>query len=211
MFQYHGIPYFDPQQPIGFWKKNLPHWEQTGKVEFITFRLDDSMPQIIVRQYRELKDQFIRMHPYPWSSDTYRKYGDLITNPMQRYIDAGYGSCILKDTYVRKFLVDAIDFFDNDRYLSWGYVIMPNHVHMLATPAPGYELSATISSIMRYSARGINRYLGRKGQLWREEPFDTIIRSHEHYCHTLEYIRHNPDGLPFGSFELGGLEFKYNL
>ncbi|MDE6522299.1 MAG: transposase [Muribaculaceae bacterium] len=208
MLQNSGTPYFDPQQPIGFWRNKLPHWEQTGKVEFITFRLDDSMPQIIVRQYRQLKEQFVKEHPYPWNTATYRLYGEIITNPMQKYMDAGYGSCVLKDPAVRRILVNAIDFFNNERFLSWAYVIMPNHVHMLATPAPGYELSTTISSVMRFSAKNINKLIGRKGQLWREEPFDTIIRNHDHYRNTLEYIRHNPDGLPVGSFELGGLEFR---
>lgn len=208
MLQNNGTPYFDPQQPIGFWRNNLPHWEQTGKVEFVTFRLNDSMPQVIVRQYRELKDRFIREHPYPWNTETYRLYGHVITNPMQKYMDAGYGSCVLKDPDIRRILVNAIDFFDNERFLSLAYVIMPNHVHMLATPAPGYELSATISSIMRFSASNINKLLCRRGQLWREEPFDTIIRNHAHYLNTLEYIRHNPDGLPTGSYEFGGLEFK---
>ena len=208
MPDFHVPRWFDPKQPVGIWRKNLPHWEQSGAVDFLTFRLYDSMPQVVVRYYKQLKDQFIRKNPYPWDSDIYRRYAALVPGPMQKYLDAGYGSCVLKDPVVRRFLVQSIDYFENERILVWAYVIMPNHVHMLVTGALGYEVGQTVSSIMRYSARKINRYLGLSGQLWRGEPFDTLIRSYAQYRHIVEYIRHNPDGLPPGTYEFGGLEFR---
>ena len=45
-------PYFDPQMPISFWRDKLPHWEQAGKISFLTFRLGDSMPQSVMKQYQ---------------------------------------------------------------------------------------------------------------------------------------------------------------
>ena len=207
-FDHQPPRYFDPQQPFTSWRKNLPHREQMGTAEFITFRLGDSMPQVLVRQYRQLKEDFHRRHPYPWDTKTFRMYRDTISRPMEEYIDAGYGSCVLKDPDVRKILVDSISFYDDDRFVAWAYVIMPNHVHLLATPAPGQALADSVSSIMKYSARRINAFVGRKGDLWQPEPFDTLIRSYGHYRHCVEYIRHNPDGLDSKTYELGGLEFR---
>ena len=204
----NGTPFFDPRQPVGIWHGNLPHMEQTGKVTFVTFRLCDSMPQVIVNQFKDIKKEFLRTHPQPWTSETYKLYASVYTAPMERYVDAGYGSCLLKYPEVRKYLVDAIDYYDNERYLVYAYVIMPNHVHMLVSVAPGYELNALIASIKRYSAVGINRHTGRTGRLWQDEPFDTIIRSSDHYRHTVAYIRENPKGLPEGTYQFGGLEFK---
>ena len=201
-------PYFDPQMPISFWSDKLPHWEQTGKISFLTFRLGDSMPQSVMRQYEDMKKQFIKCHPYPWDTEIYRQYEELIANPLERFVDVGYGECVLKDPAVRRYLSEAIEYYDHNAILVWASVIMPNHVHMLVSAAPGISLSGTISSIKRFSATRINRYLGRKGRLWQDEPFDTLVRSDRQYKKFVEYIRNNPNGLPAGTYEFGGLEFS---
>ena len=85
---------------------------------------------------------------------------------------------------------------------------MPNHVHILLSVFPGYELNELISSVMRFSATRINRHTGRNGVLWQEEPFDTLVRSYNHYLHLVNYIRENPQGLQTDMYQLGGLEFK---
>ena len=102
-------PYFDPKMPISFWRDKLPHWEQTGKISFLTFRLGDSMPQSVMKQYEDMKNQFIKRHSYPWDTETYKKYEELIANPLERFVDAGYGECVLKDAAVRRYLMDAIE------------------------------------------------------------------------------------------------------
>ncbi len=200
--------FYDPHQPISFYRKKLPHMEQMGKVEFVTFRLSDSMPHQLMVQYKYMKEDFIRKHPFPWDQETLSQYSQLIEDPLEKYIDAGYGSCVLKDPNVRKYLVDAIDHYDGDKYCQWGYVIMPNHVHMLVTPTPGCDLVPTIKSVMSFAARAINRHIGRSGRLWQGEPFDTLIRSAKQYNFTMEYIRKNPQGLPPGTYEFGGIEFR---
>ena len=203
-----GTPYFDPNMPTGFWRKNLPHLQQTGKIHMVNFRLADSMPQSLVVQYKHLKEDFIKKHPYPWDNATYDEYRSIISTPVEKYIDSGYGSCVLKFQEIRQYLIDSLDFYDMERYAMLAYVIMPNHVHMLVTPFGGYDLYATLSSIKSYSATKINRYLGRKGALWQEESFDTVIRSHPHYLKCLEYIKANPLYLPTGTYAFGGLEFR---
>lgn len=204
----YSTPYFDPKMPISFWRDKLPHWEQTGKISFVTFRLCDSIPQSVMNQYKEIKMQFIKRHPYPWDADTYKQYGELIANPLEKFVDTGYGECVLKDPEIRRFLREAIDYYNHNYILEWASVIMPNHVHMLASAAPGISLLDTLSSIMRFSATRINRYLGRKGRLWQDEPFDTFVRSDLQYKKFVEYIRNNPKGFPIGTYEFGGLEFR---
>lgn len=194
--------------PIAFWRKNLPHWEQDGKIHYITFRLSDSLPQPVVDKYLSDKERFVKEHPQPWDDDIKRQYSKLISNPVENFLDAGYGNCILKEPAIRQHLIDAINYYDADRFAVLAYVIMPNHVHMLAVPLNGYALDNTISSILRFSATGMNRLLGKKGRVWQTEPFDTIVRSHIQYVKCVEYIRHNPDGLPYGWFAFGGWEFR---
>ena len=203
-----GNPYFDPHMPVTKWNGNLPHMEQMGKIHFVTFRLADSLPQSVIQQYQWQKEQFERTHPRPWDAKTAHLYGELVSNPVERFLDAGYGSCVLGSPAARQLLVDALEYYDGTHYRILAYVIMPNHVHMLAIPMEGFTLAETVQSVMRYSATRINRLVGRKGQLWQTEPYDRIVRNHMHYRHCVEYIRHNPDHLPPGSYCLGGIEFQ---
>ncbi len=203
-----GNPFFDPKMPIAMWRKNLPHWEQEGKIQYLTFRLADSLPRQVVDRYRWEKENFLRLHPRPWDEVTRCQYSELVSNPIEGFLDAGYGACVLKEPMVRQFLIDSINYYDGERFLVLAYVIMPNHVHMLCVAIDGYGIDETISSMMRFSATGINRHLGRKGKLWQSEPFDSLVRNPLHYNHCLEYIRHNPDHLPPGWYAFGGMEFR---
>ncbi len=148
-------------------------------------------------------------HPHPWSDETKREYSRLIRNPIENFLDAGYGECVLKDARARQPLIDAINYYDGERFGVLGYIIMPNHVHMLAVPLNGYKLKENISSLLKYAATKINRLSGRKGTLWQTEPFDSIVRNALQYNRCVEYIQHNPDHLPAGSFAFGGLEFRH--
>ena len=201
-------PFFDPKQPITIWKRNLPHWEQAGKIHYVTFRLHDSIPQHVVERYKDMKRWFLETHPRPWDDIAMRSYSELISNPIEGFLDAGYGECVLKYPDVRQYLIDSIGFYDGSRFDVLAYVIMPNHVHMLAVPSDDYSLDETLKSIMRFTAGKINRHMGKKGQLWQTEPFDRIVRSGLHYNHCLDYIRHNPDNLPPGTYAFGGREFR---
>ncbi|HUT73938.1 MAG TPA: transposase [Armatimonadota bacterium] len=71
------------------------------------------------------------------------------------------------------------------------YVIMPDHVHLLIQPH-GASISKVMASFKRHSARNINKHLGRKGQVWREEFFDHMLRTNEHLEQLADYIHDNP-------------------
>jgi REP element-mobilizing transposase RayT len=80
--------------------------------------------------------------------------------------------------------------------------VMPTHVHLLFTPLPDeagipYPLAVIMKGIKGASSRRINQLLGRKGQLWLDESFDHVLRSHESLREKGEYICNNPvrDGL----------------
>jgi hypothetical protein len=40
-----GFRGLDPNLPIRFYQRHLPHWRQVGATYFVTFRLADSIPQ----------------------------------------------------------------------------------------------------------------------------------------------------------------------
>ena len=75
-------------------------------------------------------------------------------------------------------------------------VVMPDHVHLLLTPATDEQGPVSIPEIMQAikgtSAHRINRYLGTKGRVWQDESFDRAMREVENVRGKIEYILANP-------------------
>ncbi len=69
-------------------------------------------------------------------------------------------------------------------------VVMPDHVHLLATPT--HALRVVIGRIKGASSREVNLAIGRRGTLWQQESFDHELRSDESLLQKAEYIRQNP-------------------
>lgn len=75
-------------------------------------------------------------------------------------------------------------------------VVMPDHVHLVLTPLEDnnrpISLPEILQEIKSVSAHRINRYLGRKGNLWQQESFDRAMREVENTLGRLEYVLGNP-------------------
>ena len=76
-------------------------------------------------------------------------------------------------------------------------VVMPDHVHLVATPHwDGGGVNIPLVEILRRikgaSAREVNLALGRRGALWQSESFDHELRRNESLQQKCEYVRHNP-------------------
>ena len=83
------------------------------------------------------------------------------------------------------------------KYQLHAAVIIPDHVHVLLTPLADVGgdtcgLVEILQAIKSTSARNINRALARKGRVWQEESFDTMLRSDESIRQKAEYICANP-------------------
>jgi hypothetical protein len=49
-----------------------------------------------------------------------------------------------------------------------------------------------MQSIKGFSARAVNRLLGRRGTMWLDESFDHIIRHEQEWEERIAYVRNNP-------------------
>lgn len=148
-------------------------------MQFITFRLADSMPREVRERWRsELETNEI-------TDVDYRRRSEY-------YLDQNYGSCYLRDERIAMVLQETLLKWDGKRYRLISWVIMPNHGHILITPEPGYELSEIMHSIKSYTAHKANKILDRRGQFWAKEYFDRYIRDHKHFASTIKYIENNP-------------------
>jgi putative transposase len=76
-------------------------------------------------------------------------------------------------------------------YLLHTWVIMPNHVHLLFTPA--IDSSVALRRLKGASAREANKLLGLTGQpFWQGESYDHLVRSQEEFERIENYILQNP-------------------
>lgn len=74
--------------------------------------------------------------------------------------------------------------------------VMPDHVHILATPLEGspgewYALSEIMRRVKGRAAYEVNNVRRREGSLWLPESYDRIIRSNRDFNEKFEYIQSN--------------------
>ena len=145
----------------------LPHIENK-QYQMITFRLYDSVPKEVVEGWKETLSLLgsltsSQREPRRHSFSTYKTEADRLLALLDKYEDAGYGSCVLKNDNVAKIVHDAIFFYHGKKYNVISWCIMPNHVHTLIAPVEGMSLSEIMYDWKSYTTHAINKALNRKG------------------------------------------------
>jgi REP-associated tyrosine transposase len=187
------LRFFNPYEEIRFTENLLPHWQQKGTTYFITFRLADSIPAHLRTQWEEEREIWLRLHPEPWDLRTEQEYHRRFTGAIERWLDAAYGSCILRGTECAKMVDEALRHFDGKRLALISSVVMPNHVHVVLVQNPEHPLEKLLHSWKSFTSRSINRLLGRSGTLWQRSYFDRLVRDEQHFRNYVRYIRRNPE------------------
>jgi len=76
-------------------------------------------------------------------------------------------------------------------FLLFGYVVMPDHLHLLLAPLQR-DLIRIVRDLKSKTGFQLNRARGRRGAIWQERYFDHILRRVQHFWEKLEYIHQNP-------------------
>ena len=172
-------------------RANLPHWNKSSTASFVTFRLADALPQEKLLKLEESRTAWLAAHPQPWDVETTKEYFSTFDETVQSWLDAGYGSCVLRNAECRRIVEETLWHFAGERHQLYAYVVMPNHVHVLFMPTEGWTLSGTVAGWKKFTARRLNDALGREGPLWQKESFDTLVRSERHFTTIVGYIKRN--------------------
>lgn len=64
---------FDPSEEIDITYRHLPHWQQTGKSYFITFRTEDSLPRAVVEAWYQARNVWLKNHDIDPAGPTWRQ------------------------------------------------------------------------------------------------------------------------------------------
>jgi REP element-mobilizing transposase RayT len=196
--------FFDPAGELRITVGNLPHWFQPGVTYFVTFRTDDSLPAEVARLWYARRDEWLQRHGVsPRGANRsalvrrlptaqQREFHNRFSRRFMAYLDRGYGACVLKRREPAGIVADNLTHFDGQRYQLGEFVVMPNHVHLLACLLGKTDLEQQCYAWKKYTATRINRALGQRGRFWHEESFDHLVRSPEEFEHLRRYIVENP-------------------
>ena len=149
----------------------LPHFDSAETVQFVTFRLADSLPRSFEESLAKGPDDLAEI---------------------DHKLDGGMGVCWLKQPPIAQLVEDAIMHFDARRYCLLAWCIMPNHVHVIVEPTDGNRIGTIVHSWKSFSAKQANRILGRSGSFWHRDYFDRIICDEGHLLRGIDYVENNP-------------------
>ncbi|MHC4552594.1 MAG: transposase [Planctomycetota bacterium] len=169
--------FYSNKQEKQITRGDLPHWSQCGKMHFVTFRLADSLPQEKLNQIKDQREKWHNVHELPYAQSEWDEYNRLFSEKAEKWLDSGYGECMLAQPECSKIVSDAIQFFNEERYYLDYWVIMPNHVHVLMIPMSPYTLKEILHSWKSFTSKTMNKSTGRSGEVWLYESFDHIVRS----------------------------------
>ncbi|HMP81356.1 MAG TPA: transposase [Verrucomicrobiota bacterium] len=173
-------PLTDEEKAVGFlgWHQRgyLPHCDYPGLVQFVTFRLKDSMPAVRKGEWEHLLS----------IEDEREKRSKL-----EDYLDQGIGECHLRDERAAILTEHALRHGHEETHELLAWCVMPNHVHVLvhtwSTP-----LRKLLQSWKSFSAGVVNESLGRNGSFWEPDYWDTFMRDEEQERKAIHYIENNP-------------------
>ena len=186
----------DPNRPVEKrYGAYLPHWSQEGATYFVTFRLGDSLPRDVVVRLKTERAELLNRARKAEGGIAPRELARikrLFSEKVDRYLDAGRGSCWMTRPEAAKVVAEALTHFDGDRYGLVAWSVMPNHVHAVFQPWGLHRLEGVLHSWKSFTSRRINKAVGRSGRVWQPEYFDHLIRGVADLEHAIQYTQGNP-------------------
>ncbi len=176
-------PDYSPWHSRGY----LPHFDGEEAIQHVTFHLADSLSKETIARLR------FEVEHLP---EAQRKRA--LTVRLQDWVDAGHGSCVLREPDVAAMMEGVLLFFDQQRYILFEWVVMPNHVHVLFKPLHGWKVSKIVASWKKFSASMIVkrnaslRTAPLSSPIWHREYWDRFMRDAAHFRRAADYIRNNP-------------------
>jgi len=174
----------------------LPHLKREGGTYFVTFRQAGTLPKEVLLRFKQERDAILQhamaaKRPLTWheQEELFRWY----SNRVDKYLDAGHGTCYLRNPELADLVAGAIRFFEGQRYELRAWMVMPNHAHVVVWPMAGHTLSDILHSWKSYTSHEINKRLPTKVvPFWQGESYEHLIRDDEDLHRCCHYTLMNP-------------------
>ncbi len=189
----HGRNPFQPiQRRQGAY---LPHWTQENATYAVNFRLFDALPADLLQGWLAEREGIVktaRQMGRDLTDHERERLDQLHSEKVEQWLDGGHGSCLLRNERVAELVVNALRFFDGQRYELFAWCLMPNHAHVVFRPFAGWTLPQLLHSWKSYTSKEANRILGRSGEFWQDEYYDHLVRNESDFERQVRYVLENP-------------------
>jgi putative transposase len=102
------------------------------------------------------------------------------------------GRLFVIEAYARLFLKALYGYKRHGSFQLHAFVLMPEHVHLLLTPAHDITLERTVQLIKGRYSHSFGAEFGRKKEVWQRGFTDHRIRDAHDFAAHREYIHQNP-------------------
>lgn len=181
----------DLTETLRFRRRHLPHWEVAAGRYVVTVRCADSLPREAVERLKELQLHLSAIAP---QSPQFAALQRRIFVTLEKYLDAGSGSCPLRQSVAAKILLAEFEALSDWDVAVPHFTIMPNHWHALLVP--GERCTHSLSEIMKRlkgrTGKSLRAVLGGSGPVWQGEWFDRWVRHDAEWARIVDYIHANP-------------------
>lgn len=92
----------------------------------------------------------------------------------------------------RSAVLETLHHADGKRYDLVAWVVMDDHVHVVARPRSGEVLAKILHTWKGFTARRINDLRGRSGPFWQQEYYDRVVRDDRALQAIVRYVLDNP-------------------
>ena len=92
----------------------------------------------------------------------------------------------------RTLVAHPITHFGSERYDLVAYVVMDDHVHVMAAPRERLSLQQIVHTWKSFTTHRLQRDFGRIGPVWQREYFDRIPRNDRELVEKVNYVLDNP-------------------
>ncbi|HEX6505450.1 MAG TPA: transposase [Terriglobales bacterium] len=95
-------------------------------------------------------------------------------------------------THARLFLKTLYHYRREGRFVLHAFVLMPDHVHLLLTPARDVTIARAVQLIKGAYSHALGGYIGRNAEVWQRGFTDHRIRDAQDFHLHVHYIHQNP-------------------
>ena len=186
----------------------IEHWSLNHVVYHVCFRLADSVPQAKLQQWEEERKDLAERQKQNvvLSADETRRLKFLYSENVEKYLDAGYGECLLLkpgigDIVSRVLMHDSVGVdgvaraeggaATQGKYKIHAFGIMANHVHVIVNVVADCPIGKIVTTWKSVSGHLSNKALVRKGPVWQRDHYDHIIRTADEYRFQMNYVFKN--------------------
>lgn len=195
------------------YRRKLPHKFYVGHTFFITWNLKGAIPQKIIEQIKQRRDDALQVkasskdktleEKLAKESLIHREYFQVFN----QHLDKAYpeSPLWLKKPEIAQLVANRLHEFDHKYYYLVSYCIMANHVHaifdfsaqihheeILITDTNYRQVYQVMKLINGATAVQANRILNRSGKFWADTYFDRYIRDEKHFVSAINYTLQNP-------------------